>query len=179
MPSKERYYRLKAQGICVSCGQRPAFGHYTLCEVCLERDALWRIAHTDRVSQTKEYKRQAAKKFADARKAAGRCVRCGRPAVDGQTQCAWCAARNRERVKQYNRNRRNSYGEPGELFRDRIAAGACMYCGRPAVEGYAFCPDHLAAKQEHGRWLSKTYNGFRKANDEYGKLTAAKKGEHR
>ena len=35
--SQERYYWLKAHGICVQCGQKDAFPGYTKCPECIEK----------------------------------------------------------------------------------------------------------------------------------------------
>lgn len=36
----------------------------------------------------------------------------------------------------------------GEVFRNRIEAGVCMYCGDEVVEGYALCKKHLKIARE-------------------------------
>lgn len=85
---------LKAAGLCVDCGKRPAVTR--LCADC------------------RESRRQASRRFRARRKAEGYCLGCGtRRAIPGQSQCERC----RERHREYRLQRRNERIEAGACAR--------------------------------------------------------------
>lgn len=66
--SKERYQRLKAAHICVSCG-REAFGKFTRCAECLEKNYL-------NSNKDKEKIRQNCRELRARKKELGQCKMC-------------------------------------------------------------------------------------------------------
>lgn len=90
---KARYEYLKARGRCVQCAQ-PAFAGRTMCAECLYKLTLRNISHTLSEDQ-KVQVNKAHRESYWARKAAGLCVTCGKPAVQGRVRCMECLLKNR------------------------------------------------------------------------------------
>ena len=147
---RRRYRRQSAErvarGLCPKCGKRPPAPNRSTCEQCLEqRRAADRASYAKAKAEGKLYggsraeaKRRAgranSKRRYHARRAAGRCVRCGeREPVEGSPSCERChEARNaRERA----------------LWNARRAAGLCGACGEPAPDGAARCDPCVALQQ--------------------------------
>ena len=80
-----RYYRLKAEGLCVSCAKvAPAKG--VKCRKC----RLGKVQHRRNVVASRYYRL----------KEAGTCVSCAKvPAIDGQVRCTDCAAYQRASLR--------------------------------------------------------------------------------
>lgn len=83
-------------GICVACGQADAAPHRKLCWECLyksnERKCKYRANMTEEQKQSERKKdaERIKKRYAE-RKAAGKCVRCGKkPAEPGKVMCTMC-----------------------------------------------------------------------------------------
>lgn len=106
---KARKERLKAQGMCVRCGQRPVRPGRIDCEECAER-----IATARRKKNERETVRRRT--LQAERKANGVCTRCGKqPAIKGLSVCAYCLEKRRgydkKRKSQDEFYRREEIGE--------------------------------------------------------------------
>lgn len=98
---RERYYRLRAAGICVDCGKLPAVnGHHC---------AKHRERHTALVNARRERLR-----------ASGRCVTCGKKALKDATLCARCRKINIESTRRCTKTRSAL----------RRSLNLCTKCGR-------------------------------------------------
>ena len=83
---KQRYERLKAEGLCTECGKVPARPDRVTCGECAKR-----------LSESQKRKRQ--KYIAD-----GRCTICGKPAYRTNRLCLDCAIKTGEyRREKYRR----------------------------------------------------------------------------
>lgn len=98
-------------GICVACGQADAAPHRKLCWECLyksnERKCKYRANMTEEQKQSERKKdaERIKKRYAE-RKAAGKCVRCGKkPAEPGKVMCTMC--RKKDAKRQMEKNRKN------------------------------------------------------------------------
>ena len=158
LTSKERsawlYRERKAAGICVTCGKRMAEPGRVKCAECTAERRQWyatrRELYPEKVKAENERYRESHlrnKKARNAKRiAAGICTQCGkRPAAEGRTLCEVCIAKNRKTAYRYfAETRRKGYAE----------LGLCKICGKPVVEGYAFCPEHLEQYRQKGRELA-------------------------
>lgn len=72
---RKRYERLKAAGLCVTCGKRPAEPGHTRCEACQKR--------ANAQSKDKRIQRGEHKGYAEL----GLCRICGKQVVDGYSYC--------------------------------------------------------------------------------------------
>ena len=108
--------RVRRQGLCTSCGLRRPEESRSVCEPCRE---------TRRARDRRRY---------DARRAAGRCVRCTQPTVGGLSRCGRCLALEKEHVCP---ERVSAAGKRRYVARRR-AQGACVDCGVP-TGGTARC----------------------------------------
>ena len=83
---KQHRQEWAAAGLCSNCGKRPALPGRKVCAECRDKR---------RAINAKAYRSRAAeqRKTYHNRKAAGLCVRCGKPAGNGQTMCEDCKAR--------------------------------------------------------------------------------------
>lgn len=95
----ETYELYKANGICVRCRQRSALPDRVLCKECAQERRQYDKTHREQYNAALRHRREA-------RKAAGLCIFCGRPAKDGHTRCSDCLYLHR--VKQRIRNLRKS-----------------------------------------------------------------------
>lgn len=121
----ERRKRLLAAGICVQCGVVPGVEGKTYCAACLRSRADYR------------------KGFNDARKAAGICTQCGRPALPGQSLCADDVLKRQLR--------RLPISERDIAFAAWLAFdGKCQCCGEQneggGEHGWHFDHDHATGK---------------------------------
>lgn len=138
----DRYNFLKVHGICVQCGQRDAAQGYVRCPECIEKLTVASAKCWEDEGKRKKYNergKQRIKELREQRKKESLCIACGKQVKSG-IYCDWCKNK---------RNARRRIGRSqGELFRDRIEAGVCMYCGKRVVPGYKFCEIHLKTRQE-------------------------------
>lgn len=109
----ERYRRLKALGLCASCGKVPATDQ-RLCERCRENSRKRSMEH-------------AKKRIAKA-KITGQCTGCTKMAVPGKTKCKQCADFHKKFAAGVRKKARET--------------GTCSRCGEPAVEGRLLCITH-------------------------------------
>ena len=128
------YY--KAQGRCPRCGGKDAktetIGGY--CFECLEKN---KELERKRSEEHNRKRSERGKRLYNARKAAGLCVKCGKPNDTQKTTCSVCRARKRE-------NEKRARIKAG-IQTDRWNNGLCGHCvKKPVVEGYKLCEDCLA-----------------------------------
>lgn len=176
--SMSNYQWYKSMGICPECGKRPSFGGFVHCEYCMEKLQVSQFVYREsRKEQYRAYSRDSMKRRYHRLKEAGICVRCGKkPAIPGMTKCERCRRIDNERSSMRQRNRRESL-DAGEKFRQKRAAGLCVFCGKPQAEGTAFCEEHLKTRRETIK-VAKMKSRWRQANDEsYKLMIATKKGE--
>ena len=127
-----------AAGLCARCGRAEAVPDRTTCEPCAEKHRARDKARYERAKaqgipyggRDPEARRRAGRKRsrrrAEARAAAGLCIRCGHaPPEEGRSMCEPC----REDRRQAKRDR----------HRERRAAGLCVHCAAPAPDGKAYC----------------------------------------
>lgn len=125
---RERYYWLKSNGICVSCGRRDAWNGRTMCEYCIERHANY---DAQKQRQRSEEQREAARARNKARywnrRESGKCINCGAPATVG-VRCLNCSIiykkYNKERYQQKRADR-----EYVTVWEERAAKDLCHRCG--------------------------------------------------
>lgn len=80
----------------------------------------------------------------------GICVMCGQEnAVKGKTRCLYCQSVSNESSLKSSRKHRNkeAYNQyMREYRRKRKEEGLCQWCGKPVLNGYALCNEHLNKK---------------------------------
>ena len=125
------YEERMSAGLCSKCGRAPVRPGRTTCEPCAERHrARDRSRHARAKAQGLLYGgrdpeakrrsgRESSRRRSEARKAAGKCIRCGhgRP-EEGRSMCEPCRA-NRRQAKRARRL-------------ERRAAGLCVRCAAPS-----------------------------------------------
>ena len=99
----------KEARLCTSCGRHRTEESRSVCEPC------------------REARRARDRQRYDARRAAGRCVRCTQPTVGGLSRCGRCLALEMERVSP---ERKSAAGK--RRYARRRAQGACVDCKAPA-----------------------------------------------
>ena len=105
-------------GLC-SCG-RERFGNFKHCEICLERQASMYIP--PELSQ--KYRKDSYAR----KKAAGICVRCNQPVLDGHTMCEKHIKEERIRgLRKYYKNK--VYNTKPNQHVQWAADGRCFNCG--------------------------------------------------
>ena len=119
------YQFFKSRGICPQCGKEKAAPGRVCCLNCLDKQNIRRLVRWD--SMTEEQKeqvrsrvRQSGKALYKQRKAAGLCVRCGKPAQKGYVRCYECNIKNTNCTRR-RRNRKLSAKAPG----------ICCWCSNP------------------------------------------------
>lgn len=118
---------LDSHNLCHRCRKAEKFPSRQYCPECLEKFTLNNIRkYHGRSENDRERSRERYKAF----KAAGLCVKCGRPAKSGLF-CYECSIKDkrhsRERVRRHEGNQSNR-----EL---RMAARLCLDCGKPIEDG--------------------------------------------
>ena len=150
---RERRRRLhelrKSTGTCVKCGRAPARPDRTTCEACAEKHRTNdRLRHARAKAKGLLYGgrdpeakrrsgRESGRRRTEARRAAGKCIRCGhgRPEA-GRSMCEPC----RENRRQAKKARRL----------ERKAAGLCVRCAAPS-DGKELCKSCAAEKNRRPR----------------------------
>lgn len=149
-------------GICVACGQADAAPHRKLCWECLyksnERKCKYRANMTEEQKQSERKKdaERIKKRYAE-RKAAGKCVRCGKnPAEPGKVMCTMC--RKKDAKRQMEKNRKNG-ALPRYMFGDGYH---CATCGKDIDNGKKQC-DECYRNSVHAMEIArgKAKGGFR------------------
>ena len=148
-------------GICVACGQADAAPHRKLCLECLyksnERKCKYRANMTEEQKQSERKKdaERIKKRYAE-RKAAGKCVRCGKkPAEPGKVMCTMC--RKKDAKRQMEKRRENG-ALPRYMFGDGYH---CVICGKD-VDNKKLC-DECQYNAAHALEIArgKAKGGFR------------------
>lgn len=141
------YKARKGAGICVRCGKAKAVSGHVLCWQCkvyMQDKNIERI-----LAETAEQRKERLAKIAECcrkryerLKASGLCITCGkRPAKPGHTRCEACQKRANARSK----DKRIQKGE----YKGYAELGLCRICGKQAVDGHSYCPEHLKKAQEN------------------------------
>ncbi len=118
--NQQRRERLKAAGLCVTCGQEPASPGRTDGDICRERR---RGYHAKSTAFQDRYARL---------KAAGLCVNCGKADATCGVMCEPCAdkARRQKRESKYRTNR----------YQTLKIQGLCVICAKaPTTDGRVSC----------------------------------------
>lgn len=168
--SKEDYIWYKSHGICPRCKVNDAFGNHVHCAECLEKINLKNL-QTRKKNNGDIYSRryvQKKKELYRKRKESGLCPRCGKEATHGR----YCLKHHIKNIERNERRRKNR--AIGEAFRERMAAGMCMYCENPQVDGYKFCEKHLPKKQEHAKAMGMMKGYAREEVDRQWKIAKLK-----
>ena len=154
MQAEESLYEWrKRMGLCVKCGKEKPFAGYVHCAECIEKveeasRKCW--ADPEKRIRYNKHGNERKKELIRERKENGLCPRCGRPIKSGTyIYCKQC------REKKNAARRTQNSRRPGDHFKERIAAGVCMYCGEEVVPGYKLCET----------CLNRTRDNFRKANE--------------
>ena len=151
--NRERVARRKAAGICTRC-KVPARPGRTTCEPCAGKHRAGdRARHARAKAEGIPYGgrdpearrlsgRKRSRRRAEARRAAGLCVRCGHiPPEEGRAMCEPCREDRRAAKR--------------ALHAERRAAGLCVQCATPAPGGKAYC-DPCAKTRSRRRNLKAT-----------------------
>ena len=110
MPTAARRQRYLDNGLCADCGSKPHLPDYTLCQMCRWKKAISQKEYTKRdYIRQREYFRN----LRQARKAQGRCTRCGQellPEDGDHVECNLCnGKRTRGGDPIENQKRRKAY----------------------------------------------------------------------
>ena len=95
--SRERRAYYHAHGICYNCGEVYAEPGHVLCKTCARKNQ----ARAKRSDPDGEKHKQYVKVMRDQRRAAGLCIDCGMPVLEGHTRCAKCVEKRRESTRVY------------------------------------------------------------------------------
>ena len=100
MDSKERYQKLKEQGICVWCRKEKAVENQVFCEKCKEKRREKRRENSRKYEKSKEWyqkEKQYHKERYQKFKEQGICVMCKEEkAVENQVFCEKCREKHRQ-----------------------------------------------------------------------------------
>src|SRR5581483_12335489 len=129
------YYKRKSEGLCVSCGGKPAISE-TRCDGCLERMVEARLRYRQS-EKGREKKREAQRRLYYKRKSEGLCVSCGGKPAISETRCDGCLERMVEarlRYRQSEKGREKKREAQRRLYYKRKSEGLCVSCGgKPAI----------------------------------------------
>lgn len=164
----DEYEWCKAHRICPVCKHAKAAPGRVQCLDCLDAGKI-RAERSRQGKSAEERERMRAahrrnyKSLTDSRRAAGLCIRCGKPARSGRTMCTECSLRSR------NQQRRKR-----EAARQRKPADACRFCDCKALDGFKVCRTHydrLAETRTH----IKTHDAARQCVDALWKVWIARR----
>lgn len=137
---KNEYYRKNTKfyaslHLCTRCGKNRTFGEEKICPECRAIKATAQSLHGLTDEQKKNRYARRCRRYHE-RLQQGICTLCGRrSAVEGRAKCGICAAKSRERQREYQ-NRRKT----GIPRTERVQNGLCYTCGsRLDREGKAMC----------------------------------------
>jgi ribosomal protein L37E len=157
-------------GICAECGRESAAPHRKYCWECLYKR---NERHHKYIANMSEERKQAErkkacertkKKYAE-RKAAGKCVRCGKkPAEPGKVMCTMCLKKD---AKRHMEKRRENGALPRYMFGDGYH---CVTCGKDIDNGKKQC-DECQYNAAHALEIArgKIKGGFRNHKLVFGK----------
>jgi len=134
--AKARRDARREQGICTTCGKRPAFGHFVQCPYCIEKGALYNArSHIKNREKINERQRENRRKVIDA----GICPCCRKPNPD--TSRVWCPKCRAKAHAQFIRN-----------YVHKVRPdGICLRCNRPTEPGRKLCEVHRMMAAEAGQ----------------------------
>ena len=151
--NRERVARRKAAGICTKC-KAPARPGRTTCEPCAEKHRAGdRARHARAKAEGIPYGgrdpearrlsgRKRSRRRAEARRAAGLCIRCGHiPPEEGRSMCEPCREDRRAAKR--------------ALHAERRAKGLCVQCRVPAPGGKAYCDPCAGARSRRRNLKAK------------------------
>ena len=135
-PDKQRAERawFKERGICVSCRRERAFGHFTMCPGCLERNAQRAAEYRE---ANPERSREASRRRYWKCKAEGRCINCGKANPDAGVNCRCPSCVKKSRICQ--KARRVWKVKPEDI---------CRICDQPVHPGKKLCYEHWVISRE-------------------------------
>ena len=134
--SRQNERRKRAEGLCPRCGEPQTDGHI-LCEKCRDYK---------KANNAREIER--LRRIYTGRLEAGKCVRCGIAwAEPGRTACRKCMDKHNAVNKEYD----PKWQKRTAKRQERIEAGLCIDCGRPAEEGKQRCQRCNWRRQESMR----------------------------
>lgn len=92
--------------------------------------------YREHIEKEREYGRQYKRERYYAFRQKGLCVKCGKPAVLGETFCASCNYKNRlSCLAYYSRNRKQEAERRRIQSARYLTEGKCYHCGAPLMEG--------------------------------------------
>lgn len=141
---KKKYYQMKENGLCPTCGKPVDDGH-TICEECRaerRKDYNWYVEH-------------------------GICPRCHEDAAPGKVLCAVCALKHSEMKKaKYDSLTEEELAAQHKKHNERIAEsrrkkkerGICHDCNKPVFDGRSLCLDCLLKKKKRDEGRHRKYD---------------------
>jgi hypothetical protein len=177
---KRRRDRLKAEGTCVDCGQKPAVRksrceehaakHDTLvkarrlrllaegiCTGCGREPSRETCEWCDRcfARQQGGYRRRYR-----ARLKSGLCVECGKgPPEGGRLRCQGCLKKHRDLAKKYPEKYQHDRAVRKLRYEQSVEAGKCPLCGEEAADGAVYCDWHAAYDRGRARRMIRRRMG--------------------
>ena len=97
--NRERYYWLKENGFCVTCGSRYVVPGQVRCAECKRKDDEYKAGRYD-------IWYSGFRQHIQRRKEAGLCTTCGAPAAEGKQRCENCLAKHRDYQRVYKLRKR-------------------------------------------------------------------------
>lgn len=122
-PQKKRHDRLKAQGICVCCGQEKVCKGRSRCDACRLKT------------------NQAMRSYNARKKSKGICYTCPAPAAEGRTRCNAC----RGKFNLYWQDYRKRYKDWFQAVKKKSSVKLRMECLKEYGGACACCGEEMAA----------------------------------
>lgn len=124
-------------------------------------------------SEEKAWRRRYNRKRRNDLKEQGICVTCGwRFVVPGQTRCQFCYDRWKAKVDKADPGGKKRIEHRRQQRAERIAAGLCTECGKPATEGMRMCERCRRMRNDSTRKYKIQKKLKRQAEKERAKLIA-------
>lgn len=110
-------------------------------------------------SKMRRYKRKWAHARYLEKKAAGECMKCSKPAIEGSTVCEEHTVARRE---SYARGSAEANVARRARNAERLARGVCRSCPEPVVDGIVFCARHqeIFKKSRLGKQSERSSSGL-------------------
>lgn len=139
MSTKDNYNYYKSRGICVRCKKEKALKGLVHCLMCnMDTRENSKISYLQLDDATRRRRREHSKRRTDLLKAFGVCVHCGKnDAEEGRIRCRKCLDYVNAQVKKKRKKETKVKRE------DRVYLGLCYICGKPKLENYNVCEEHL------------------------------------
>lgn len=149
--SKENFDWYKEHGICYRCGKNKLFGDEKTCPECRAKGV--EITNKSRIknygSMHNYYMQRRERYLAEKR-----CVRCGKPAVEGLKYCQPCLDRESEKKR---KQRLRGELRSGIARSERYSYGLCYRCGNPLDTEKRLCSACCKS-------VAKNFKGIRSTN---------------